>query len=260
MTCSELSTLVTTQENSLLVWGSRPYIRSPLHNLLSQADHTSSVHNNHFKKRKESDGKSVVFEVGSANGASEHVTRQKLHPQTHPQSVGGSVEQVHRCSSLNLSNVPHHTTTCAQASHYTQVLTQLLDPTPPRPARGEGRRGSTLSNEAGVGVGVAGGGMDKEGIILEPTSVDLVGRCGLLSDLSAQGLQQAKLECVSSFAGNLLILIEAKVPEEGKEEKEGGAGKGKALKVSPPKPALLMSKRLMERRHWNRYVYTYMYK
>lgn len=125
-------------------------------------------------------------------------------------------------------------------------LSQLLvESSHGKPSKGDGRRGPSVSSEGG---GLLGGlGTDKEGVILEPTSVDLVGRCGLLSDLSAQGLQHAKLECVSSFAGNLLILIEAKVPE--KNEKEGQ----KSLKVSPPKPPLLMmSKRLIERRQWNR--------
>ncbi len=97
---------------------------------------------------------------------------------------------------------------------------------------GAGRRGPSVSSEAGGA---------QEGIILEPTSVDLVGRCGLLSDLSAQGLQHAKLEGVSNFAGNVLILIEAKIPEE------------KALKVAAPKqPLLMMSKRLTQRRHWTK--------
>ena len=97
--------------------------------------------------------------------------------------------------------------------------------------RGEGRRGTSVSSEAGI----------LEGVITEPTSVDLVGRCGLLSDLSAQGLQQAKLEGVSNFAGNVLILIEAKIPEE------------RSLRVTPPKqPLLMMSKRLTQRRHWTK--------
>jgi signal transduction protein with GAF and PtsI domain len=91
--------------------------------------------------------------------------------------------------------------------------------------------------------------MDKEGVILEPTSLDLVGRCGLLSALSAQGLQQAKLEGVGNFAGNVLILIQAKVPEEEEEErKEKGQ---RSLRVTLPRqPLLMMSKRLMERRNW----------
>ncbi len=118
---------------------------------------------------------------------------------------------------------------------------------------GAGRRGSiSLPSDGGGG----GGGevVPREGIILAPTSVDLVGRAGLLADLSAQGLQQAKLEGVGSFAGNILILVEAKVPDS--ESDSGGGGEGergeeggqRSMKVSAP--LLRISKRLIERRHW----------
>ena len=109
---------------------------------------------------------------------------------------------------------------------------------------GGGKRGPSVSSEVS--------GDEREGVILEPTSLDLVGRSGLLSDLSAQGLQQAKLVGVGEFAGNVMIIIEAKVLEE--VEESGGQI---LVKVSSPKQALLrMSKRLMERRHWTRYVST----
>ncbi len=78
-----------------------------------------------------------------------------------------------------------------------------------------------------------------EGVIIEPTSMDLVGRCGLLSALSAQGLQQAKLEGICHFAGNVLILVEAKIPD---------------VKVMVPakQPLLMMSKRLGQGRVWTK--------
>ena len=140
--------------------------------------------------------------------------------------------------------MPHAMTACRQASQYVNMLTQhLLE----GQGKAGGRRGPSVTSE----MGIVSGGTNREGVILEPTAVDLVGRCGVLADLSAQGLQQAKLLCVSSFAGNLVILIEAKVPEE----REGKAGEHKLLKVSPPKPPLLMmSRRLLERRHLNRYT------
>lgn len=154
---------------------------------------------------------------------------------------------MHRTSSLNLSHTPHHMTKCPQASQYMKMLSQLLvEPKPNN--RGDvggalGRRGPSVSSEGG------GGMLDKEGVILEPTSVDLIGRCGLLSALSAQGLQQAKLEGVGNFAGNVLILIQAKVPEVEEKQDKGQ----RSLKVTLPKqPLLMMSKRLIERRHWSK--------
>lgn len=241
---------MTTQENSLLVWGSRPCIKSPLHALLAQSDHAPSLKARMgAHKRRESDVslspmKAVTFDIPSA---SDPPSPLELPPPT-SLTTGGSRDKVHRSSSLNLSHLPHQMTVCPQASQYTKMLSQLLAEVK---ARGDSKRGPSVSSEGGVSL--AGSlGAEREGVILEPTSVDLVGRCGLLADLSAQGLQQAKLECVSSFAGNLLILIEAKVPEEEEKEKERAASDHKSLKVSPPKPLLMMSKRLIERRHWNR--------
>lgn len=248
VTCSELATIVTTQENSFLVWGSRPLIKSPLHTMFANSDSLRPLDSGKSNsapvvarqdsgrvpaKRKDSDlvmspSRRVSFEIGNSQNQPGPTPPSSGHT-----SVGGSRDGVHRSSSLNLSHLPHAMTPCPSPSQYMTVLTQLL----PEPlhgrggGRGEGRRGVSVSSEAGV----------LEGVITEPTSVDLVGRCGLLSDLSAQGLQQAKLECVTNFAGNVLILIEAKIPEE------------RPLKVTPPKqPLLMMSKRLIQRRHWNK--------
>lgn len=208
--CSELATIVTSQDNSFLVWGSRPAILSPLHSLLAPPSVKS--------KKKES----------------------VEHHGLSSEAISEAPERMHRSSSLNLSNTPHSMTPCQESCNYMSVLTQLLLET--RSARGEvggGRRGSLVSSESVE---------KKEGVIMEPTSVDLVGRSGLLSDLSAQGLQHAKLAGVGTFAGNVLILIEAKVPEE-KDKIEGQ----RSVKVTPPKqPHLMMSKRLTERRHWSR--------
>ena len=38
VTCSELSTIVTTDDNSFLIWGSRPVIKSPLTEILAQVE------------------------------------------------------------------------------------------------------------------------------------------------------------------------------------------------------------------------------
>ena len=228
---------------------------SPLHSLLSQSDHTHpSTHNSStISKRRGSDALSpVTFDVGTpAQPISDHVTSAggDNDPVTSGGSrdpVGGSRDRmIHRASSLNLTNTPHHMTKCSQAGLYMNTLTQLLveaKTSVRNDGGGMGRRGVSVASDIGSGV------VDKEGVILEPTSVDLVGRCGLLSALSAQGLQQAKLEGVGNFAGNVLILIQAKVPEE--EERKEGKGQV-SLRVTPPRqPLLMMSKRLIERRNW----------
>ena len=56
----------------------------------------------------------------------------------------------------------------------------------------------------------------------------------LLAELSARGLQQAKLEGVGSFAGNVLILIQAKSPlggGGGEAEDTGQRSGGQRSKV-----------------------------
>lgn len=274
VTCTELATLVTTQENSFMVWGSRPLIKSPLHTLLSQHDHTllseqdhATVDNTNSSDASSSDASkddrmkktnsdillshkrrvsSVTFDLTSPN-STENVRKT------------GSIDRVHKSSSLNLSGTPHAMIPCSDAGNYMLTLTQSLrdmDQSRGRggreDGRGGGKRGPSVSSEPGVGCVSS---VEKEGIILEPTSLDLVGRSGLLSNLSAQGLQQPKLEGMGHYAGNVLILIEARVSEE--EDYEGRTKEDlkqpSGMRINPPKqPLLLMSKKFRERRHLNR--------
>ena len=242
VTCSELATIITTQDNSFLVWGSRPLIKSPLHTMFACSDSDPLPHAGRRRESNVSSSpsrrvSSVTFDIGS----SDPVVEEKTGPTPQPLPPGGASgngERMYKSSSLNLTHIPYTETSCTSPSQYMSVLTQLL-PDLLHGGRGGGGRGEGPSGRRGPSVSSEAGSL--EGVIVEPTSVDMVGRCGLLSDLSAQGLQQAKLVGVSSFAGNVLILIEAKIPEE------------KSLKVTPPKqPLLMMSKRLTQRRHWNK--------
>ena len=50
-----------------------------------------------------------------------------------------------------------------------------------------------------------------EGVILQPTVVDLVNRSGILASLLDQGLRNVKLEGISCFGPNFIALIHAHV-------------------------------------------------
>ena len=53
----------------------------------------------------------------------------------------------------------------------------------------------------------------REGVMLHPTSIDLVDKSGILTTLSDRGLEEVKLEGVASFGCNLLVLIHAHLPK-----------------------------------------------
>ena len=229
--------MVTTQETSFMVWGSRPLIRSPLHQLLSgpQLDHTvpeSTIANRTSATSRISDSRSNSVET--------------LLLQTENEG------KLHKSPSLHF-NSPHSTVPCDDGNGYMLTLTNTLKDKENREGKlkqakeegkggGAGKRGPSVSGDSHV---------DRDGVILEPTPLDLVGQSGMLADLSAQGLQQPKLEGIGHCAGNVLILIEAKVSEDKTEEKERIDSKV-TIRVSPPKPQLLLSKRLRDRRHINR--------
>ena len=75
------------------------------------------------------------------------------------------------------------------------------------------RRGSMSSCDMG----------SQEGIVLKPTGIVLEGKSGILSTLSALGLQNAKLEGISCFGSNVLVLIEGReLPQDGGENVQRG--------------------------------------
>ena len=232
--------MVTTQENSFLIWGSRPLIKSPLHTLLSREDHThpmkdddSSVKTLSSPDANKDSFKTTGSDLLHRRCISSVTVDHRSHDSTEGICKTSNTAGVQRSSSLDLSSVPHVMVACSAASTYMDTLTQTLRDM----ERGGGRRGTFVSSEAGVG------SVDREGVILEPKSLDLGGHSGFLFDLSTQGLQQPKLEGVAYFAGNVLILIEAKVTE----------GERRMSLAGPPKQQLfVMSKKLRERRHLNR--------
>ena len=256
VTCVELATIVTTQENSFMVWGSRPLVKSPLHSLLSTQDPVlqtgqTQVANKDLKRTEP---------TASHKRRISSISIDLPGPRTSAESLVQleSEDKTRRTSSLNLTNTPHAMFPCSDGTNYMHTLTLCLrdqevmrtkgakDDVRSGAGGGSGRRGPSVSTDPGV---------DREGVIMEPTSLDLVGRSGVLSHLCAQGLKQPKLEGIGHCAGNVLILIEAKVSDVKEDEIEKTEKKKletNTIRVSPPKQQLLLSKRLRDRRHVNR--------
>ena len=79
---------------------------------------------------------------------------------------------------------------------------------------------------------------------------------GILSLLSVEGIAEAKLEGLSCYGSNVLVLIQAQVIEGGAREEEGGEGRklvGVLKKLELP--TFRIGRKLTHRAH-RRYIYT----
>ena len=313
VTCSELSTVVTTDDNSFLIWGSRPVIKSPLTEILAQVEESprdssrdpqlpnspegtqqlkspegTRYRNNSLPKQGSTDEGSGVFSEGSSERilplplsplspelnsshqsvSSGHLASCEGTPERKPSfenvshrsskalssdSINQSNPRVNdpqnlkiRHPSLNFGDVPHVMVPCADSSRYQFQLGEqlsnlqkqretLTSPNQLHPSGGKSlRRGASLSScDFGM----------LEGVVLKPTPIDLVGPSGILNSLSEQGLRDVKLEGVSSFGSNLVVLIEAKVLDEAPPTQGGVVTRGQAVKTF-----FQIGKKLVDRR------------
>lgn len=62
----------------------------------------------------------------------------------------------------------------------------------------------------------------KKDVLLKPVNIDLVDRQGTLKSLWEQGLKEVKLEGISSFACNMLILLHAHIAKHTSEGDQQG--------------------------------------
>ena len=348
VTCTELASIVTTEDNSFLVWGSRPIIRSPLARFLNQHSGSRSSTTGDSKTRSSDSGgqkersnslrrqESDVFEdenlprVGSTllsptsvdlgssfqSVSSGHLASNEASPERKPSSdasittnktppkdpsneslnqshlkfavgtisglskeqqvIGGHMN-IRRYSSLNLSDTPHIMHPCSSSKEYMEKVNNLLQELnilsdADRNYRGVASpvsRHKEISDSKEQGQPPGGGGGFKankriyssnsselvmmDGIVMRPTSIDLVGRSGLLSTLSVQGLTSAKLEGVSCFGCNVLILIEAQVMLDA-EGKDGTQQRVSMASKMVKQPRLVLGRKLTEKGALRRYT------
>lgn len=336
MTCTELASIVTTEDNSFLVWGSRPIIRSPLLKLLTQhtsrssfasesrtksSETASQKERSNSLQREESDvfddeklpqvGSGILIspascELGTSfqSVSSGHLASNESTPERKPSSTdsvatktpskdpsneslnpkftvgtgSGSKEKLvsghmRRYSSLNLSDTPHIMHTCSSSKDYVDKVNSLLQELNLHAEldRNQGVSGSMSRQRESVGSiypkeqqqqqqGFKANKRSNsselvmmDGIIMKPTSIDLVGRSGLLSTFSVQGLMNARLEGISCFGCNVVILIEARVLLEA-EGKDGVRPRVSVTSKLVKQPRLILSRRLTEKGVSRRYV------
>jgi hypothetical protein len=207
------------------------------------------------------------FAVGTISGVSKE--QQAI-------GIGGHLN-IRRYSSLNLSDTPHIMHPCSSSKEYMERVNNLLQELSilseaDRNSRGVaspvGRQKEISDKEQGQPSAGSGGGYKAnkriyssnsselvmmDGIVMRPTSIDLVGRSGLLSALSVQGLTSAKLEGVSCFGCNVLILIEAQVMLDAELGKDGSQPRVSTASKMVKQPRLVLGRKLTEKGALRRY-------
>ncbi len=350
VTCTELASIVTTEDNSFLVWGSRPIVRSPLARFLNQHSGSRSSTTGDSKirssdcgegqkersnslRRQESDVFEELLQVGStllsptsadlgssfqSVSSGQYLASNEASPERKPSSDGsvatsktppkdpsneslnqsqlkfavgiisgvGKEQQaigigghlnIRRYSSLNLSDTPHIMHPCSSSKEYMERVNNLLQERSilseaDRNYRGVsspvGRQKEISDKEQGQPSTGSGGGYKAnkriyssnssdlvmmDGIVMRPTSIDLVGRSGLLSTLFVQGLTSAKLEGVSCFGCNVLILIEAQVMLDAELGEDGSQPRVSTASKMVKQPRLILGRKLTEKGALRRY-------
>lgn len=312
VTSSELCTIVTTKDNSFLVWGSRPVIKTPLGEILEQGEE-DSVKSPRLQKCGSNDAMdNTVFtddpNCGPVTPNRKHSTKVPCttHPSgplspnsdsrntsgSQPPSSGegsptkassndsiakGSLKSVvseavafkasprmisnrSRNPSLNFSEIPHSLVPCPDCHQYLKTLSDILFEPPLDISRGKThplKRDSTSGTHLGTshnrrGVTMSGSNVlltGKEGIIMQPTSMDLVGKSGILDLLSMEHIREAKLEGLSCYGSNVIVLIQAQVEIGTRTEEEGGAEK-KWVGHSNELTTFRIGRKLTHRTHW----------
>ena len=340
VTCTELASIVTTEDNSFLVWGSRPIVRSPLSKFLNQhsgsrssttgADGGGQKERSNSLRRQESDVFEDLPQVGNtllsptsadplgssfqsvssgqylaSNEASPErkpsdgsITTNKTPPkdpsneslnQSQPKFAVGAISgvskdqqatgghlNIRRYSSLNLSDTPHIMYPCSSSKEYMERVNSLLQelnilsdadrnyrgvasPVSRHKEMSDKEQGQTAGSGVKANKRIYSSNSSElvmmDGIVMRPTSIDLVGRSGLLSTLSVQGLTSAKLEGVSCFGGNVLILIEAQVMLDA-EGRDGSQQRASMASKMVKQPRLVLGRKLTEKGALRRYMCT----
>ena len=151
----------------------------------------------------------------------------------------------------NLLDTPHTLALCREASRYLSQLGDLLaEATDTCRIKGGGTKHreslpssyqlQTRSLKRGMSLSSCDF-VSPEGVIMKPTPIDLVGKSGILSSLSTQGFRNVKLEGISCFGCNVLVLIQAQ------ELLESSALVSSEERGTLPEASLMVGQNLSER-------------
>lgn len=140
---------------------------------------------------------------------------------------------------------------CATSSEYTTKLGELLsDALDSSANRGRANKSAVStssqmhpsSSRSALKRGMSRSSCDfgsAEGIIYKPTAIDLLGAGGIVSTPTSRGLHSAKLEGISCFGCNVLMLIEGK---------EGPVSPSGPVEGPTMKPVVRMGRKMVDRR------------
>ena len=294
VTSSELCTIVTTDDNSFLLWGSRPVIKTPLREILEDTqvkyaelqkcgsndmmENTVFIDDPNSGPGTPRNARSAMsprtshpsgplasnLESRKTSGGQPHFSSEGTSPKasSNDNVAKGSPSRLvnKRTLSFNFSEIPHSLVPCTECCKYLKtlnsVLSKALDASQGRshPLK----RDSTSATQTGVshhrrGTSASNSSVhtltSKEGILLQPTSIDLVGKSGILNLLSVEGIAEAKLEGLSCYGSNVLVLLQAQVITHTHTEEEESASE----KWTGRSPTFRIGRKITQRAIW-RYV------
>ena len=97
---------------------------------------------------------------------------------------------------------------------------------------------------------------------MAPTAMDLVGKSGILNLLSVEGITEAKLEGLSCYGSNVLVLIQAQVVMGATSGEESRHAERKYVECSKGKelPTFRIGRKLTQRKNWRLVLFCVKYR
>ena len=242
VTCSELATIVATDNNSFLVWGSRPLIKSPLCHILSMRKGTESdsesAQSSSSPAQRDSDSESAIPDACSSPdsgcrdvGVNSPESKSSLSAESVNKQVRRSSEGINKSSpkssvlmserrqssiDLGLMSIPNIQIACAHSHEYLTMLNTAMSESAKTHSSTVRQSSENISSPVMSRLKKGSSGNIQEtvtdGVILQPTAIDLVNKSGILTSLLEQGLRNVKLEGIASFGPNLIVLLHAHFP------------------------------------------------
>ena len=114
---------------------------------------------------------------------------------------------------LGLMSIPHVQQACTHSHEYLTILNTAISESHSSIVR-QTSENVTSPIQSRLKKGSSGNVQEtsNEGVILQPTAIDLVNKSGILTSLLEQGLRNVKLEGIASFGPNLIVLLHAHFP------------------------------------------------
>jgi NIMA (never in mitosis gene a)-related kinase len=234
VTCSELATIVATTSNTFHIWGSRPAIKSPLSQFLCDINspsnqqshgsnpeltmHSSSKSSSHVETlHKSLTSQSSAMEVKSIKHRSFENVKELDQKQSPKQSPKQQLRNSN--SEIVFSDAIHNQVQCKSPRDYMKTLYNTLN------INNEGETGFTRQTSGSVALNknIKKGGSQgtletPKDVILKPVVIDLVNRKETLKSLWEQGMKKVKLEGISCFGCNMIILLHAHLSKEDNQQ------------------------------------------